>query len=301
MRGLLLCNPSARGGDVRAEATRALRDAGVEVLGVESHSPAEARAAIALHRDEIDLVAAAGGDGTASNLLSALVEHRLPLGLLPLGTANDLARTLAIPADLEGACQIIAGGHKRAVDLGVANGHYFVNAAGLGLQPEVARHVTSASKRYFGAVAYAGAALSAWRNARPFRCRIVADDQEPRTFDTIQLTVGNGRYYGGGLIIEENATIDDALLQVLHVKPMAPVRLLALIPRLYRGTENACPEVWVTGARVVEVQTDRLLSVSLDGEPATHTPVRFEIAAKALEVFVSEDAEERADGLSAAG
>lgn len=302
MRGLLLCNPEARrGDDARARAAQAFAEFGVEILTVESSSAAQGRAAVTFHRDHIDFVAVAGGDGTVSNLLGAVVESHLPLGLVPLGTANDLARTLSIPTELEEACRVIAVGHTRSVDLGMANGKYFANAAGLGLQPEVARQVSATSKRWIGPLAYVPAAVAAYRRSRPFRARVTVQGQEPRTLETIQLTVGNGRFFGGGLVVDEEATIDDSALHLVHVPPIGAMRLLSLVPRLYSGTTRIAEGTWVTDAEVIDIETNRRLPVTLDGEPATETPVHFAIARRVLDIFVPEDAEERTDGLSAAG
>lgn len=301
MRGLVVTNPKARRGEARAEIAKVLRDCGLDVLSVEASSLPQAHAAVSFHREHIDFLAVAGGDGTASSVLEIAVRAKLPLGLLPLGTANDLARTLAIPTDLEQACRVIAGGRTRAVDLGTANGHYFANAAGIGLQPEVARHASPTSKRWLGPLAYIVAAGQAWRHSRPFRSRIEIAGREPQTLDSIQLTVANGRYFGGGMLVDSEATIDDSLLHLLHIEPVSALQLLSILPRLYRGTESTAQGTWVADARALDVHTDRKLAVSLDGEPWTHTPVRFEIAPAALQVFIPDDAEDRTDGLSAAG
>lgn len=302
MRGLLLYNPEARGGkDSGAQALEALTGCGVDVLAAVNGTAEQARAAISAHRQHLDLLVVAGGDGTVNHLLEAAVSHHLPLGLLPLGTANDLARTLSIPTQLEKACRVIAGGRTRAVDLGLANGRYFANAAGIGLQPEVARHVSPTSKRWVGPLAYIPAALAAYRQSRPFRARIAVAGEEPRTLRCIQLTVANGRYFGGGLTIAEDAAIDSSVLHLLQVGPLSPLELLGLARELRRGTPRRAEGTWVTSAAAVDVDTDRRLAVALDGEIASETPVHFEIAREALQVFVPAHAEERTGGFSATG
>jgi diacylglycerol kinase family enzyme len=94
------------------------------------------------HGGEVDLVAVAGGDGTMNAAAEGLVATGLPLGILPTGTANDLARTLGIEADLEAAVKVIAAGHTRRIDLGLVNGHPFFNVASMGLSAELASMLT---------------------------------------------------------------------------------------------------------------------------------------------------------------
>src|SRR5690606_242827 len=97
--------------------------------------------AIRRHRAEVDCVIVAGGDGSVNTALGALMETGLPLGVVPLGTASDFARTLGIPPDVGGACDVIAGGLAHRVDVGCVNGQYFLNASSLGLSVWIAENL----------------------------------------------------------------------------------------------------------------------------------------------------------------
>ena len=120
------------------------------------------------HRREVDLVIIGGGDGTLNAAADALIETGLPLGILPLGTANDLARTLGIPADLVAAGQVIAAGRTHRIDLGRVNGKHFFNVASLGLSVQVARELDADLKRRWGVLGYAFIVWRAIRGRRPF-------------------------------------------------------------------------------------------------------------------------------------
>jgi hypothetical protein len=111
------------------------------------------------YQQQIDLVIVGGGDGTLNATIEAIIETQLPLGILPLGTANDLARTLAIPNSLPEACQIIASGNLRRIDLGSVNGKYFFNVASLGLSVKITQQLTKEIKRRWGIFAYAAIAF----------------------------------------------------------------------------------------------------------------------------------------------
>ncbi len=142
-----------------------------------------------------------GGDGSVSSLVDFLAHHDVTLGLLPLGTANDFARTLRIPSDIEAACQAIAGGKVVDVDLGLAGDNYYVNVASVGPSVGVARALSPWMKRRAGALAYPAAAIRAFLSHEPFSARLTFPDgdHEPVVYGRLlQVASGNGRFYGGG-------------------------------------------------------------------------------------------------------
>ncbi|MHC5828099.1 MAG: diacylglycerol kinase family protein, partial [Nostoc sp.] len=111
------------------------------------------------YQHQVELVIIGGGDGTLNAAVDALVDTQLPLGILPLGTANDLARTLEIPNSLSEACKIIAYGNLHRIDLGWVNGKHFFNVASLGLSVKITERLTKEVKRRWGIFAYAATAL----------------------------------------------------------------------------------------------------------------------------------------------
>src|SRR5918994_5252393 len=151
-----------------------------------------------------------GGDGSVSSVVDFLAHHDTLLGLLPLGTANDFARTLEIPQDIEGACRTIAEGKVVDIDLGLAGDNYYVNVASVGLGVEATRGLSPWLKRSTGPLAYPAAAIKAFLRHEPFSARLTfpEGDHEPVEYDRLlQVAVGNGRFYGGGIMVAPESGI----------------------------------------------------------------------------------------------
>ncbi len=213
----------------------------------------------------------------------ALAESGLPLGILPTGTGNDLARTLGIPTELSEAAAVIADGDRRQIDLGRVNDKHFFNVASIGLSAELPRHHTVERKRRFWIFAYLLSVRDAYQTTRPFRARLRCDSREVR-LRALQISVGNGRHYGGGMTIAEDAAIDDTRLDVYCLQPQSFWRLLALFPALRRGRLEHQQAVLLMRGREVEVETRRPMPINTDGELTTETPARFVVAPKAITV-----------------
>jgi diacylglycerol kinase (ATP) len=294
-RTLLIVNRHSRNGAERAEAAiAALAGAG---LDVHSYDPPEgmgcAEAVTAglaqgdRHGDRLggfDRVVIGGGDGTLNGAIPGLLRAGLPFGIMPLGTANDLARSLGIPFELEGAAQVIATAAPRPVDLGEVNGHCFFNVASIGFSAELAGELKAEAKKRFGRLGYAVAALGLLRRARPFSAWLAHDGREERV-RTIQVSVGNGRHYGGGMTVAEDARPDDGVLHVYSLEVRHWWQLVALLPWLRRGTQGQWREVRAFRTTELMLRTRKPRPVNTDGELTTHTPARFRVHPAALRVF----------------
>jgi YegS/Rv2252/BmrU family lipid kinase len=284
-RVLLLVNPaSRRGATAAALAADLLSGAGLNVRTERPGSREEVARVIEAAADEIDAVVVAGGDGSLNAALPALLRTGLPFGVLPLGTANDFARTLAIPMDLRAAAGVIAAGLTRRVDVGLVNGHPFLNVASLGLSSDLAQRLTGPGKRRWGRLSYAALVLRLLTKARPFRAVIVAKGQAVRV-RTYQVAVGNGRYYGGGLSVRHDARVDDGRLDLYSLEFKAAWRLVLAGLAFHRGRQGGWREVRDVSCRRFQVRTRRPRPVNLDGELLTVTPARFELLPAALVVF----------------
>jgi diacylglycerol kinase (ATP) len=233
---------------------------------------------------EVGSVILGGGDGTMNAAAAALRDTGLPLGILPLGTANDLARTLDIPAEAEAAAAIILAGHTRRLDLGCVNGHPFFNVASLGLSVDITRRLTKLMKRRLGVLAYPVAAAAVLTRASRFHATITADGQE-MPVRSMQIAVGNGRHYGGGMVVEADAEIDDGLLDVYSLEPRARWRLLLMARAFRDGHHGKLDEVRTLQGHAVTITTRHPRHVSADGEIVTTTPAHFTLLPKAVTVF----------------
>lgn len=284
-RALLLVNPGSRqgGGDLAA-VLQSLRAHGLEPIEARLTDPGATARAIAQRARDVDMAIVGGGDGTLNAVVDAIVEAGLPMGVLPLGTANDFARTLGLPSELEAACAVIADGRTRAVDLGLVNGKGFLNVASIGLGVQVARRLTGEIKRRWGILGYAMSLHDAWRATRRFRVKVTCDGDSAQ-LHSIHLAVANGRHYGGGMVAAPDAAIDDARLDLWSLRPMSPWRLAGLLPALRRGEHAAHPEVDAMGGETIEIETERPMPINTDGEITAATPARFTVARRALRVF----------------
>ena len=230
------------------------------------------------------MVIVGGGDGTLNAAARGLIETSLPAGILPMGTANDLARTLSIPLNLPEAAQIIVAGQTRRIDIGDVNGHLFFNVASIGLGAELARRLTPAVKRRWGRFAYSLAALRTLISARAFKATIVTREGETRV-KTLQIAVGNGRHYGGGTVIEATAEVDDGHLDLYSLEVSSVWKLALMAPDFRRGFQGLWHEVRTHRCVEFEVRTTRPRPVNTDGDLVTFTPAYFSIRPGALNVF----------------
>lgn len=283
---LMIVNPNSRSGsdtDMQ-EGIALLEAAGIQLINTTSNSAEQTRRLIVEHCRAIDLVILGGGDGTISSAAPALYQHQLPFAILPLGTANDLARSLGMSGNLLEAFQLIVKNHRSRMNLGVVNGHYFFNAANIGLGVRVTHELTPEIKKQWGVFSYLAAVFAALKKNRKFRATIRVDDK-PYTVSSIQLAVGNGRYYGGGNVIDEYSTIDDGKLCLYSVPPLTPWELLTLAPLLRNGKQRLTDKIFTASGQRIEIKTSRLREIHADGEPVSITPALFEVIPEALEVI----------------
>ena len=289
-RALLIVNAKSRSGKTALEiATERLRVCGIDPVHRDCGGREELSPLIRDHGRAVDLVVVGGGDGTLNAAAQGIIEVGRPMGILPTGTANDLARTLGIPTEIEAAILVIAEGHTRRIDLGQVNDCLFFNVASLGLSTELAQELTRDVKRRFGKLGYALAAMRVLVRARPFRAKIKASGEEVRVL-TLQIAVGNGRYYGGGNAVEKTAEIDDGYLDLYSLELKRAWKLALMAHSFRSGEHGAWDDVRALRSREFEIRTSRPRPINADGEIVTQTPARFQILPQAIEVFAPRDA-----------
>lgn len=283
---LLLINLHSQRGLLRfGEAVANFNDLGVNYIIGQVREPEDFGRCIYRYRHRVGAVVIGGGDGTFNVAAEALVETGLPLGILPLGTANDLARTLKIPLTLPDACAVIAQGHRQTIDLGRVNGKYFFNVASCGLSIRITQALSKDSKRRWGVFAYALAAVKTLLKAKRFSVELQIDDGEPIRRRALQIAVGNGRYYGGGLTIVQDAAIDDQRLDLYSLEMPHWWHIFFLLSALKTGQlgDHVGISHW-TGQKI-RLSTRHPKRINTDGEITAQTPALFELCPRALEVF----------------
>lgn len=241
------------------------------------------------------VVVAAGGDGTVGAVADRLAESHHVLGVIPLGTSNDFARSLGIPVDPTAAANLLADGKIATVDLGrlVAPGEpvrHFVHAATVGLNVNFAKLATRASLRArLGRLTYLAAASRALRNRPSFDCEIHHAGRTER-LRLMQLSVINAPIFGGALGLSlEGASPDDRLLDVLAIEDIPTHQLLLTAAILLLRSKRRVNGVRALHVDRLQVHTNEPLEVALDGEIIGSLPGDFEVAGEALRVVTPLD------------
>jgi diacylglycerol kinase (ATP) len=297
---LVIVNPAAGGGRA-ARAMPWLRErlsvrseARIEVTG--RPGDAEALAADA-RRVGHDRVVAIGGDGTVQEVVNGLLAASPPaeLGIVPLGSGNDLARSLGLPAELASAWRVAVGSMTRATDVGRArNGdgteRWFASAGGVGFDAQVAAAMIARGGWQAGRAGYLFTTLSELRRFTNRRVRLSVDGISS-DHDVLLVAIANGAYYGGGMRIAPDASPDDGLLDVCVVGDISRMTAIRQLPNLYRGTHVRHAKVSMHRGRSIEVDGDGTTRVHLDGEPFGTLPLRVSLVPAALSVAASPVAE----------
>ena len=290
----LIVNARSRTGEQAFKrASELLASLGVEIdasyaLHDAARLPETVREAVGEGHNPIIL---GGGDGSVSSTVDFLAHNDVTLGLLPLGTANDFARTLEIPDELEAACRTIANGKVVDIDLGLAGDNFYVNVASVGLGVEATRALSPQLKKSIGPLAYPVAAIKAFLKHEPFTARLSFPDgdHEPIGYGRLlQVAVGNGRFYGGGMVVAPDSGIDDRTLDVYVIKLGRQRDLFGVARYLKSGDFVKNESVDHFRTRRVLLETEPELSVNVDGELVAKTPEEFSVAANALHVIVPE-------------
>ncbi len=259
----------------RVERTRGLED------GVE-------RALHAAEADEIPVVVS--GDGLIGAIGGALAGSDVPLGIVPGGRGNDLARVLGIPTDPAAAVAMLAAGQTRRIDVGEVNGKRFLGIVSVGFDSE-ANRLANETKWLRGNLVYAYAGLRTLFGWKPARFTIQAGERRER-FTGYSVSVANNKAFGGGMFIAPDADLSDGEFDVVTVGEHGKLRSLAILPMVFKGTHVEEDEVRVFRASRLELSASRPFPVYADGEHLTDLPAKLRVLPRALSVIVPAQAEE---------
>jgi YegS/Rv2252/BmrU family lipid kinase len=214
----------------------------------------------------------------------ALAGSETPLGIIPGGRGNDLARVLGIPEDPEGAVAVLAAGKSRSIDVAEANGKRFLGIASIGFDSE-ANRVANETHFLRGNLVYAYAALRTLLGWKPARFTIGIGEERVR-LSGYSVSVANSRAFGGGMFIAPDAKLDDAEFDVIVVGEVSKLRFVSNLPKVFKGTHVEEDEVRVFRAPRLQLSASRPLPVYADGEHLTELPVSLRLLPKALSVIV---------------
>jgi YegS/Rv2252/BmrU family lipid kinase len=286
MRTMLVFNPNAGQAEALerelAAAAAVWREAGWQVRLEPTRAAGDGqRLAQLAAADGLDLVVAAGGDGTINEVINGLAGSATALATLPLGTMNVWARELGLPLQPRAAAEAILAWRPRPIDLGRAGDRYFLLMAGIGFDAAITADIRADEKRRLGALAYVISGIRQTLSVRGARVRLLLDGRPIRR-RVLQVIVGNTQLYGGLVKITNRASIDDGLLDVCVIKGdnglSAIQRVLAIIVR----RQSRDPEIEYYRARSIAIAARPGLAVQVDGDPIGRTPMSFEVAPAAL-------------------
>ena len=216
--------------------------------------------------DGARLVVAWGGDGTINETASALAFGRVPLGIIPAGSGNGLARELGIPVNPQAALARALGATPRAMDVGEIQGRRFVNITGIGLDAHVAARFNAPDNPRRGLRGYTAIVWRALVGYVPQRYRITADGRtSERT--AILISIANSPQFGNGARIAPGAVIDDGLLDLVTIEERSRLATVCAVPRLFTGTVDRVRGCTIERVRQITIEADGPMTFHVDGEP----------------------------------
>jgi len=292
VKTVVILNPlSGRGRGARfcSPIETALPDATIWQTAQSGHATELARRAV---KEGVQLVVAAGGDGTLGEVLNGIIGSGAKLGVLPLGTGNDFARCIGIGTKLESALEVLKSGKLRAIDVGKfeieGQSRYFLNVAGAGFDSRVAARINEHRPRILakmgGTSAYLVACLSEIRRfpLAEFQLELDGKVVESRA---VLCAIANASSYGGGMLVAPDANLSDGLFEVCLIKELSRGAFLRAFPGVFSGKHVHHPAVSMFRATKIRLKTSPALPILADGEIVGQTPATFEIVPRAMEVM----------------
>jgi diacylglycerol kinase (ATP) len=244
-------------------------------------------------RTSSDLIAVAGGDGTLNEVVNGLAKaaRRARVGLIPLGTGNDFARTLGLPSSLEENIDILKSAAKTAsIDLVRVKSkrriRYFVNVSAGGFSGLVDTKITRQVKRTWGPLAYVRGAAAALPNLHAYRTQISLDDDKRPAAELYNVVIANGRFVAHGLPIAPKADPSDGLLDVVLIPKLPGPELALLAAAIVLGKHLSSDDTVFRRARKVAVRSNPGMCFNVDGELIGTAPIVFQIMPRALRFIV---------------
>jgi YegS/Rv2252/BmrU family lipid kinase len=244
------------------------------------------RALRAVESDEVPVVIS--GDGLLGAVGGAMAGSETPLGIVPGGRGNDLARVLGIPSDPAEAVAVIAAGETRRIDVGEANGKRFLGIVSVGFDSE-ANRLANETSLMRGNLVYAYAAIRTLLGWKPGRFTIRVGEERTR-ISGYSVSVANSRAFGGGMFIAPDAELDDGEFDIVAVGEVGKLRFVGNLPKVFKGTHVNEDEVRVFRAAQLELSASRPFPVYADGEHLTELPASLRVLPRALSVLVPQTA-----------
>lgn len=235
----------------------------------------------------VDTIIAAGGDGTVHAVARGIIHSKSTLGIIPLGTMNNIAHSLEIPEDIEQACATIGSGHSSLIDVGTINEHIFLEVAGVGLEAAIfpAAEEFKSSKISSTLHGVLSGLKTLW-NFQTTNFKIAFDEHRPRKFHAVQISVCNSPYYGAHLRFAPDAVMDDGFLDTLIFRNFSKLEYIRHAFAISQGRRPFERKITCRKIKTVHITSEQPVEIHADGEPYGYTPATIRIIPGALRIYV---------------
>ncbi len=290
MRILFIVNPSAGKGSAGVEWPTIEREIGSRFSDYEYSITERPGHATEIARDGLkrglDVIVSCGGDGTLNEVINGVAGSDVRVGLVPLGTGSDFGKTIGIRT-VEDSLNAIAGGFSEVIDIGSVRfdesglSRNFVNILEIGFGAEVMKYVNSHSNG--GRNSFTRGVFSVLMKLKKFK--VTARSDRSVDYETIEVIVANGRYFGGGMLASPDSSISDGLLDVHVLKPVSKLTTILRLKTLMNGTYIGKNYSFENRVKTISFEGNGNL-VEMDGEVVGTTPISIEVAQKGLNFLV---------------
>ena len=301
MKTLVIVNPAASSGkaitDYESQIEPLLKQSLAEFDEVFTKGPGDAWS-IASEASNYERVISVGGDGTLNEIVNGLIKNGKPVpvvGIIGVGTGNDLMKTLKTPTQYEETVKIAVGENYVLSDVleveysgfdGVRKTRFAVNIVGMGLDAATARRLNSYKRKSRGKAGYIRAFFVEFIKSRKFHMRI-ENDGTTHNGKYFIIAAGNGEYFGGGMRVCPGAVIDDGVMKVVEVGCRGKLHLLMNFPKIFSGTHLSVDGVDAFDSKSIYVESPSPVPIEMDGEVVGTLPIRISVREKRLRIAIA--------------
>jgi diacylglycerol kinase (ATP) len=291
VKTFVICNPAAGGKGDREAIAETLKGGLGAVVGMTKRKGDAARLARSAITKGFDYIIAAGGDGTLNEVINGIAANagKVQVGLLPLGTGNDFARTLELPSTVNDNIDILLSQRTTAIDLVRIKSdrvRYLVNVSAAGFSGLVNEKLTPEVKDTWGPLAYVRSAAAALPEMHAYRANIVIDGAERLSIDLHNVIIANGRFVAGGLPVAPEADPRDGLFDVILIRKCSKPEMVFLAAQILVGKHLSSDAIIWRRAAKISIRSRPKMCFNADGEFIGNEPAVFQIMPRALHFVV---------------
>lgn len=275
-------------GELREQIKETLEQGFSNVQIYDTAEPGDGARIVRNIAGQLDLIIAAGGDGTVHEILNALapLDDRPAFAIIPGGTSNDFSREIGMLQQPVKAAQQIIEKHSKYIDIGQADQHYFLNFWGIGLITQVSEAVDSNSKKSMGRLAYYLRTIQSLGSERTFHLKLETEQQKLEE-QAVMVIVGNGTYTGGIRAFFAEGDIQDGLFDILIIKEASMQAFWSMLQSKVGGQHRQMEGVIPLQAQEIKIETNPSQTIDCDGERTSHTPSTIKVLPKHINMIVS--------------